>query len=273
VLEIIGQVNNKVKIHNRVIQHQVNYMLQAIMYDDTNIEADLAAASIRGLAYQFKCYLKNNRSKLYELLGSFSYEHVVGDSLSKEVKLLVQALDEKIDDCFNNYGNTNFAFMSEMAIESLIERIKLFGNEIINFASWDSQSSIELFGKSLIHVGKNIKDNGMCVNSKKVGIKAIKAGGMLINAYDDNDTTASKHFYNSLDKLNTSRGHVLDDVNTWGNDNYVHNYDQLRKNIDKARTVVYNEERNKKVSAWNNITKLVGKNETNQIPAIDRWCD
>jgi hypothetical protein len=243
------------------------------MYGKDNKEIILTRASIRGLAYQFKIHLNNKYKEACNLLSKYSFVNVIDETLSESRQETIRMLDDHIDTCFFNHNENNFALYSTESIESLIKRIELFADQILNFASWDSQSCVELFGKTLIHVGNNIKENGICVNSKKKGLKAVKAGGMLLKAYDNSETTASKHYYNSLDKLNTSRGQVIDDVSTWGNNYKVHNYNQLKKNIDNARTVLYNEERNKKISAWNNITKLTGKDLLTQIPSIDRWAD
>jgi hypothetical protein len=272
ILTLLSQVKNKVKAHNRIIQAQIYHMLQGVMYDSDDVQYKLSAATIRGLSCRFRDYLKDSRKKVYELLSEKSYEHLISEDNTDEFPILVRELDDKIDDVFNDYDPVNFALKSEQGIESLLERIELFGAEIIGFSSYDSESCIRLLGKSLIHVGKNIKENGMCVNSEKNGVSAIKAGGMLINAYEgvDSESTAAKHFRKSLNNLHDKRYEFIHNVRCWGNDER-NDYWDLRKTFDKAKTTLYNEERDKKVSAWNNITRLVGKDKFGLAPAIDKW--
>ena len=273
VTTLLSQVKNKINRHNNTIQRQIRYMLSSVMYRDSECDYRLGAASIRGLSYQFRCYLKSSKRELYNLMHDFLYINTIGDTLTGDIKSLIKDLDEQVDNVFDNYDNTNFALMSEQGIESLISRVKLFGEQIINFCSYDSESCIRLFGESLIHVGKYIEEDGQCVGSEKKGRNAMKAGGMLLNAYDESDSTESKHYYSLLDKLITQNKATAYNTGMWGNDVEVTFNDSLRTRIDKARDVFYNQERRRKSSAWNNITKLVGRDENSLVPAIDRWTD
>lgn len=208
---------------------------------------------------------------LHQYVSKYTYVLITEGVFRAKDKKPIEKLADKIDNFFDYFDRKELSTYHENYMRGFLTKLEFFAKQTMEFDLWSSESSIRLFGESLVHVGKYVGKNGHCVNSDKYGRKCMAAGGMLLKAYEYWDDKAVSHYWEGA-KTEFIPCEDNPRLTTW--DIKFRSKDQ--KLTDKLLKFAHNRqweaEPRRKSEAWNNITKLVGKGPF-KYPAIDQWCD